>query len=76
MVIINRVSAEMGKTLSKTTIRKFLRKNKFSYKRIRKITSLKKYDVAFQFFKQELEYLKIMENNGEIALFFYDGFKP
>ena len=62
----------MGKKLSKSTIRKFLRKNKFSYKRIRKIPSLKKEDAAFEFFKQELEHLKTMENNGEIALFFYD----
>ena len=50
----------------------FLRFNKFSYKRIRKITSLKKNDMAFEFFKQELEHLKLLENNGEIALFFYD----
>ena len=54
-VILNRIANEMGKNLSKSTIRKFLRKNKFRYKRIRKITSLKKDDVAFQFFKQETE---------------------
>ena len=54
-VILNRIATEMGKKLSKSTIRRFLRKHKFGYKRIRKITSLKKDDVAFQFFKQETE---------------------
>lgn len=62
----------MGKIISKSTLRAFLRLNKFSYKRIRKITSLKKNDNAFEFFKQELEHLKLMDNNSEIALFFYD----
>jgi transposase len=71
-VILNRVSHEMGKELSKGTLRAFLRKNKFSYKRIRKIPSLKRDDTAFQFFKEELGHLKVMEDNGEIALFFYD----
>ena len=71
-VTLNRIAENMGKTISKSTLRAFLRFNKFSYKRIRKVTSLKKNDMAFEFFKQELEYLKFMEDNGEIALFFYD----
>ena len=71
-VILNRIADKMGKIISKSTLRAFLRLNKFSYKRIRKITSLKKNDVAFEFFKQELDHLKLLENNGEIALFFYD----
>ena len=62
----------MGKVLSRSTVRKFLRTNKFSYKRVRKICSLKKDTVAFEFFKEELEELKKMEDTGEIALFFYD----
>ena len=67
-VILNPIADKMGKVTSKSTLRFFLRFNKFSYKIIRKITSLKKNDMAVKFFKQELEYLELMKDNGEIVL--------
>lgn len=62
----------MGKKLRKITIRKFLRKNKFSYKRIRKIPSLKKEDAAFEFFKQETE----RHRGGNLKIFLCNLFLP
>ena len=61
-----------GVMLSNSTLRRWLKKWDYRWKRLRKSAKSRRNEVDFAFFKQELAILRNMEDKKEIDLYYFD----
>ena len=62
----------IGKAISLQTLRNYLRKAGYRYKRMRLSLKEKRDEILYELFKEELTTLKQLEDKGEIDLYFFD----
>lgn len=70
--LVDYASKKWAKKLSVWTIGRLLRSAGYVWKRMRKSCEFGRDEVLFGFFKEEIKKLKVLEDQGEIDLFFYD----
>lgn len=66
------VADHFGKKVSVWTIKRILKAAGYRYKRLRKSLKSKRDEVLFDFFRQEIRHLQALEEQGELAVFFFD----
>lgn len=71
-VLVDYAWQKWGKSVSKWTIGRLLKKAGFAYKRMRRSCKPKRDELMFAFFKGELSHLKALEEAGKLDLLFYD----
>lgn len=70
--IAERIGKEWGKSVSLSSLRRLLRANKLSYKRIRKSCRHLRDPLAYEFFQKEVKALQAWADTGEIDLCYGD----
>jgi transposase len=70
--LAQRVKDCFGVKLSNSTLKQWLKKWNFKWKRLRKSAKSRRNEIDFQFFKSELAILRDMEQIQEIDLYYFD----
>jgi hypothetical protein len=71
-MVLVRIQSELGKTISRNTLRRALKSMDHSYRRVKKSLRSKRNDQAFEA-KKEIATLKVQEDDQEIVLYYFDG---
>jgi Winged helix-turn helix len=70
--LAERVKDCFGVSLGTTTLKQYLKKWGFRWKRMRKSAKSRRNEADFEFFKEELRILESMEDSQEIDLYYFD----
>lgn len=65
-------ASELGKAVSPWMVKQVLKAARFTWRRVRKSLKSKRDEGMFEFFKSELEHLRLEAEQGLIRLWFYD----
>lgn len=71
-VSLTKLHSEIGKSFSRTTLKRYLHQAGYSWRRMRKSLKNKRDEADFQCAREELLSLQSMEDQGLIELYYYD----